>query len=164
MMLIPPQSGRKAVRLRNARTIMRLNNIYSFLISFWISETSSSSSEASKTQWQSSFRSQLITAAEEITEVRRLTDMAKWEGNLRGAWPQKEYQQLMETESEILSSLAQVRKAVFIGFIVTGLPVAIAIILRLPQMGGALNQMSDEWRVKFLHSTRVLNPNFVSSS
>lgn len=35
-MMLPPTSGRKAVRMRNASTIANLANLYAFLMSTWI--------------------------------------------------------------------------------------------------------------------------------
>ncbi|THU86398.1 hypothetical protein K435DRAFT_822159 [Dendrothele bispora CBS 962.96] len=157
MMMLPPTSGRKAVRLRNAAVISQLADIYSFLLSTWIStnstsakddpSTSSSCSRSDEeeltpvsnhpnTKWRAEFRRRLLNAADALSATRSLTGIARWEGSIRGKWPIEEYMRLLDVESEMISSLAQ--------------------------LGGALAHMDDEWRVQFLHSTKALNPHFIT--
>ncbi|KAK7451262.1 hypothetical protein VKT23_012602 [Stygiomarasmius scandens] len=159
MMMLPPTSGRKAVRLRNAAIIAQLADVYSFLLSTWIStestgnsnadpsSSSSSDEEANEeeltptsahpnTRWKAEFRRRLLNAADSLAATRSLTAIARWEGSIRGKWPVEEYMRLLDVESEMISSLAQ--------------------------LGGALSHMDDEWRVQFLHSTRALNPHFIT--
>jgi hypothetical protein len=137
IMMLPPTSGRKAVRFRNASSVVALSKIYGFLISTWISSSSRHKVAANApADWINDFRNQLITQAQEINTIRGLTNLAKWEGSIRGAWPSEEYMRLVEVQSEMVSSLAQ--------------------------LGGALGHLEDNWRLDFLHSTRVLNPNFIA--
>ncbi|KAK0186249.1 hypothetical protein F5146DRAFT_1065188 [Armillaria mellea] len=142
VMMLPPTSGRKAVRLRNASSITSLSNLYGHLISAWISEVDSDEekderkAEQVKAKWMKEFRDKVIAASVEMRTIRELTELATWEGSLRGKWPREEYVQLVEVQIEMVSSLSQ--------------------------LGGALAQLDDAWRVTFLHHTGVLNPNFIS--
>ncbi|KAK7062721.1 hypothetical protein VNI00_000209 [Paramarasmius palmivorus] len=120
IMMLPPQSGRKAVRRRNAALISAISNLYGFLVATWISgdkasfrDTDDSDSEADEQR--------LLSLGDEVNAIRGLTELAKWEGNARGKWPAAEYSSLVETEAEMMTPLAQ--------------------------LGGALLQMDDEWRL-----------------
>ncbi|KAK0493580.1 hypothetical protein EDD18DRAFT_1405386, partial [Armillaria luteobubalina] len=136
VMMLPPTSGRKAVRIRNASSITSLSNLYGYLISAWISEVDSDQekddrqAEQVKAKWLKEFRDKVMGASVEMRTIRELTELATWEGSLRGKWPREEYVQLVEVQIEML--------------------------------GGALMQLDDAWRVTFLHHTGVLNPNFIS--
>ncbi|KAG7440200.1 uncharacterized protein BT62DRAFT_1012986 [Guyanagaster necrorhizus] len=142
VMMLPPTSGRKAVRLRNASSISSLSNLYGHLISTWISEVGPDEEkvergeEQAKTRWVKEFREKVMGASSEMRTIRELTELAMWEGSLRGKWPKEEYVQLVEVQIEMVSSLWQ--------------------------LGAALMQLDDAWRVTFLHHTGVLNPNFIS--
>ncbi|KAF5353705.1 hypothetical protein D9758_008696 [Tetrapyrgos nigripes] len=148
MMMLPPTSGRKAVRLRNASIISQLADLYGFLISTWISTDSLKEGDSSSdedlpaadthvnSRWLAEFRKRLLDIAGAVTATRSLTAIATWEGSIRGKWPVKEYMALLDVEAEMITALAQ--------------------------LGGALTHMDDEWRVQFLHSTRALNPNFIT--
>ncbi|KAK0471132.1 hypothetical protein IW261DRAFT_1513189 [Armillaria novae-zelandiae] len=142
VMMLPPTSGRKAVRLRNASSITSLSNLYGYLISAWIAEVDSDrekderQAEQVKAKWLKEFRDKVMGASVEMRTIRELTELATWEGSLRGKWPREEYVQLVEVQIEMVSSLSQ--------------------------LGGALMQLDDAWRVTFLHHTGVLNPNFIS--
>lgn len=138
-MFFPPRSARKAVRKRNAAIISSIADTYAFIIETWIgSEKIGSRSSESKysQEWLSEFRSRLVGLAEQITAVRSLTELARWEGNLRGKWPYEHYARLESVEQTMITGLAQ--------------------------LGGVLMHLDDEWRVKFLQSTNTLHPNFVS--
>uniref|UniRef100_A0A0W0FWJ3 ER transporter 6TM N-terminal domain-containing protein n=1 Tax=Moniliophthora roreri TaxID=221103 RepID=A0A0W0FWJ3_MONRR len=153
IMMLPPQSGRKAVRRRNAALISALSNLYGFLVATWISEDRLSSRDTGDSDsdveepdgythtspalpWLKEFRQRLLSLGDEVNAIRGLTALAKWEGNVRGKWPAEDYNDLVETEAEMISPLAQ--------------------------LGGALLQMDDEWRLKFLHNTKILNPHFIT--
>lgn len=105
-MMLPPTSGRKAVRLRNATTIMSISEAYSFLISTWIGKQKETRS-ASLT-WLQEFREKLISLSDQAQSVKQMTELAKWEGSIRGKWPVEEYYQLVDAEYEMISGLAQV--------------------------------------------------------
>ncbi|KAL0565348.1 hypothetical protein V5O48_016677 [Marasmius crinis-equi] len=150
MMMLPPQSGRKDVRRRNASLIAAISNLYAFLVATWISEDSSpkrdkdgtgednlsSKHELSSAVWPGEFRKRIFQLAEEVNNIRQLTHLAKWEGSIRGRWPAEDYQALVEVQAEMIPPLVQ--------------------------LANALVKMDDQWRLKFLHSTRVLNPNFIT--
>ncbi|TFK50476.1 hypothetical protein OE88DRAFT_1736022 [Heliocybe sulcata] len=134
MMMLPPKSGRKAVRLRNATTIRRLGNLYSLLISRWIESTNSA--ENASEGWQAFFRADLVNIAEQLQALKGMTAIAKWEGSIRGKWPFEEYDRLVDVQIQMLGNLAQ--------------------------LAGAVVHMNEEWRLALLHRTRVLNPNFIT--
>lgn len=142
VMFIPPTSGRKAVRMRNALIITELSSLYAFLMSSWIEHsrdhaptqhtsqpsdhvtskgsvlqasvqvngTSTDTTNANSDAWGKEFRARLEGIAEQIQILREQTAIAKWEGNIRGAWPRKEYERLVDREWEMLVALAQVRQ------------------------------------------------------
>lgn len=111
-MMLPPTSGRKAVRHRNASSVVALSNIYGFLISIWINSSPQEKSQSpAPPGWIREFRLKLIALAEQIHTVGELTELAKWEGSIRGAWPAEEYTRLIDVQTEMISSLAQVGPA-----------------------------------------------------
>ncbi|EPQ51266.1 hypothetical protein GLOTRDRAFT_66016 [Gloeophyllum trabeum ATCC 11539] len=150
IMMFPPKSGRKAVRLRNATTIKRIYNLYSLLISRWISGADGAESHVGtdgslageksvapdSKSWSTFFRSDLVSIAEQLQALKSMTAIAKWEGNVRGSWPFEEYNRMVDVQIQMLGNLAQ--------------------------LGGALSHMSEEWRLAFLKRTRALNPNFIT--
>lgn len=123
MMMIPPRSGRRAVRLQNASTINSLANLYAFIMGAWIAdgELSSRSGESSHEKHEKpvletsaftlTFREKLIASGIQLQVLRQRTDIAKWEGNLRGKWPYEQYSRLVTIQNNMLTSLGQVRKA-----------------------------------------------------
>ncbi|KAG7095005.1 hypothetical protein E1B28_005799 [Marasmius oreades] len=148
MMMLPPKSGRKAVRRRNASLVGAISNLYAFLIATWISDNTLAEQDTGDGDgnnyehdrpsvfWIKEFRERLFSLAEEVNAIRGFTALAKWEGNIRGRWPAEDYHALIEIQADMISPLAQLANALF--------------------------QMNDEWRLQFLHCTRVLNPNFIT--
>ena len=137
-MTIPPTSGRKAVRLRNAALITELSHLYSLLMTAWIHDDSHDGNSAlhpesgmgsdddddekklgsgagapagvrARPRWAKDFRQRILPLALQISSLRQQTMTARWEGNIRGAWPAEEYDRLVDKESDILVALAQVR-------------------------------------------------------
>ena len=119
VMLFPPTSGKKAVRLRNASIVREISSVYSFLLSEWVSETGNGDlgslkmSKSSTTlelnpKWTEAYRKRLIGLSGQIQALRQMTAIAKWESGLRGRWPIEDYNSLVQTESQMLGSLAQV--------------------------------------------------------
>lgn len=159
MMMLPPTSARKAVRQRNAGSITALSGVYGFLISTWISSRVNekrdgeyvSKKDVVPAEWAREFRIMLIALAQGMQGIRELTELAKWEGSLRGAWPAEEYTKLADAQIEMIASLAQVSNCVaLLVYLLTGI-----------QLGGALDNLEGGWRLTFLHGTKVLNPHFV---
>jgi hypothetical protein len=108
-MMLPPTSGRKAVRLRNASVIMGISEIYGFLISTWIgTQTHQKKRLAAPATWVGDFRAHLIALADQIQAVQQMTELARWEGSIRGKWPIDDYRALIGAELEMISGLAQV--------------------------------------------------------
>nr|GAT57032.1 predicted protein [Mycena chlorophos] len=149
VMMLPSQSGRKAVRLRNAASIASLANLYSFVISAWIGlsqnanttgtdgkEGSEASYRAVTPAWKATFRKRLLANSVELQTIRGLTDLARWEGSIRGKWPAEQYTRLVGTQLDIL--------------------------VILTQLGASLTHLEAEWHQEFLHDSKVLNPNFIA--
>ncbi|TFK82815.1 hypothetical protein K466DRAFT_666286 [Polyporus arcularius HHB13444] len=142
LMMFPPKSGRKAVRLRNAAVISGISYLYSHITSLWLSagepfEAARQQKGASANRvWSPQLREKVISIAEQLQDLRVRTVMSKWEGSIRGAWAFEDYNQLVELENDMLGSL----------------------IL----MAGALVNMDPDLRKTTLPHTFVLNPHFIS--
>jgi len=166
LMMIPPTSARKAVRIKNATVIGELSSLYALLMSAWIMDeedntqdnnskvksksrpvsvngdvekglsTDDPSPAQASSKWGNEFRSRFIPLATQLQALRAQTTVAKWEGNLRGVWPFEEYNALLDKEYEMLSSLAQ--------------------------LSSALRHLDPEWRMTLNKGTLVLNPNFIT--
>jgi hypothetical protein len=108
-MMLPPKSGRKAVRLRTAATIDGLSHVYTSVMSAWITETDMGK-DASFTSpsWIKGFRRRLIKVTLQILAGKQHMMLASWEGGIRGHWPQEEYAKLTEVQEEMVAVLAQV--------------------------------------------------------
>lgn len=100
LMMLPPKSGRKAVRLRNATNITNISHLYSDLVAAWISE------QRPAQDFVASYRDKLIGIAAQIQMVKGSTAIAKWEGSIRGSWPHDDYMRLANVQSEMVVSLA----------------------------------------------------------
>lgn len=116
-MMLPPKSGRKAVRLRNATTIISLSRLYSRLLSAWINdqlpgpdETEKAGIPSATTEIITEIREQLVAVWIQLQATKTQTAIAKWEGGVRGAWPMNEYMNLVDTQIEMISHLASVRR------------------------------------------------------
>ncbi|KAJ7160023.1 hypothetical protein C8R43DRAFT_1064102 [Mycena crocata] len=165
VMMFPPKSGRKAVRQRNAASIASLASVYGFLVSAWIGSRDDQDEESADVKrehenqhehdeleevkdqkrtlpatvtpaWTAEFRARLMVFAEEMHTIRELTDLARWEGSIRGKWPAAQYMQLVDIQADMVASLAQ--------------------------LGSSLGYLEKEWRLTFLHSSKVLNPHFIA--
>ncbi|KAI0297584.1 hypothetical protein B0F90DRAFT_1819180 [Multifurca ochricompacta] len=90
MMMLPPMSGRQAVRLRAATSINALSHVYTSLISAWITEGNE---------------------GKDVPEAAMM--LASWEGGIRGRWPQEEYSKLTEVQEEMIGVLAQLGGALW---------------------------------------------------
>ena len=119
LMMLPPKSGRKAVRLRNASTIAGISYLYSHLTTLWLSAADSfehirqhKGQEIQRT-WPRELRDKIIALAEQLQDLRMRTAMSKWEGNIRGAWAFEDYNRLTELQSDMLASLILVRVLLF---------------------------------------------------
>ncbi|KIP09379.1 hypothetical protein PHLGIDRAFT_86838 [Phlebiopsis gigantea 11061_1 CR5-6] len=134
IMMFPPKSGRKAVRLRNAATMSTLSYLYSDIMAAWIS--SGASQKGNNAELLPRLRHKFLGLAQQIQAVKMQTMVAKWEGSLRGAWPCDEYLKLAGVQADMMSSLAL--------------------------LAGSLSQVDPEMRVAFLHRTLVVNPNFIA--
>ncbi|KAJ7666376.1 hypothetical protein B0H17DRAFT_951077 [Mycena rosella] len=130
LMMFPPKSGRKAVRQRNAASIASLGETYASLIATWIAKPGDTPVSSAR-----DFRTRLMALADEMHAIRDLTELAKWEGSIRGKWPAVEYARLVDVQVDMIASLAQ--------------------------LGSSLVHLQNEWTT-FVHSSKVLNPNFIS--
>ncbi|KAK7002342.1 hypothetical protein R3P38DRAFT_2729656 [Favolaschia claudopus] len=143
VMMFPPTSGRKAVRIRNAASISALSNTYGFLISAWISRRDDDDSNVVdatnrglQSAWPAAFRSQLLALGDGLHTIRELTELAKWEGSIRGKWPAKEYMRLVDVQVEMISVLAQ--------------------------LATSLSHLESTRQAPYLRTSNVLNPNFIA--
>ncbi|TDL18689.1 hypothetical protein BD410DRAFT_900749 [Rickenella mellea] len=169
LMMFPPTSGRKAVRLRNASVVTELGSLYAYLISAWISvehsapendkidkvtghDTNGDDAKArgehgevekrgkswppQRPKWAQEFRSRIIDLSLQVQTLRGQTALARWEGSVRGVWPKEEYDNLVQTESDMISALAQ--------------------------FAGALIYTDPAWRLRLKKRTKLLNPKFIT--
>jgi Aromatic acid exporter family member 2 len=108
-MMLPPKSGRKAVRLRAARSIEALGYVYTSLMSAWITESDvGKDSSFTSSRWVKGFRGRLVAATLQILGGKQYMMIASWEGGIRGHWPQEEYARLAEVQEDMAAVLAQV--------------------------------------------------------
>ncbi|KAI0087246.1 hypothetical protein BDY19DRAFT_986266 [Irpex rosettiformis] len=138
LMMLPPKSGRKAVRLRNASILLSLASLYSDIISVWISAegTTNIAKPKSQADWVAGVRAKIVSLAAKLQALKQQTALAKWEGSIRGAWPMEEYMKLIEEETKIMANLSL--------------------------LGSALAQLDNETLSRFLRHTIVVNPNFIA--
>lgn len=66
-----------------------------------------------KMKWIVEFSRRMIALSQQIQALKLQTMMSRWEGNLRGTWPFKEYMGLIEYESNMLAALQQVRRSLY---------------------------------------------------
>ena len=114
-MMLPPKSGRKAVRLRNASILSGLSYLYSHLTSLWLSAGEPFDAAHEKggvaRVWPQELRDKLVYIAEQLQDLRMRTAMSKWEGNVRGAWPFEDYNRMVDVQSDMLNSLILVSRS-----------------------------------------------------
>lgn len=159
MMMLPPQSLRHDVRRSNASNIRAIARLYSMLLSTWLSdmetevneEDSSSSSSSSDddsadgdsvnsplpyAKWRPIFHHRMMEVATRVQQLSIQTETAKWEGSIRGKWPHKKYERLVEIQAAMLNNLAQ--------------------------LSTSLVKLDPRWRRALLHRTAFLNPNLIT--
>ncbi|KAI0266396.1 hypothetical protein BC834DRAFT_969435 [Gloeopeniophorella convolvens] len=137
VMMLPPKSGRKAVRLRAASSISALGHVYTALMSAWITESDAGKDESyTASGWVKSFRSRLVAVHLQIQAGKQMMMLASWEGNIRGRWQREEYVKMTQVQEEMIGVLSQ--------------------------LGGALWKLDTKWRISLLHHTKVVDPNFIS--
>ncbi|EED82525.1 predicted protein [Postia placenta Mad-698-R] len=140
MMILPPTSARKSVRLRCASIMSSLSHLYSHLMAAWIDEVvpteDGKEGMPRGTEWVQDFREKIIAVAQQLQALKMQAAIARFEGNIRGAWPSKEYNKLVEVETEMTANLAM--------------------------LAGSLVQLDHGTKVRLLRHTRVVNPNFIS--
>ena len=108
--MLPPKSGRKAVRLRAAASIDELGHAYTMLMSAWIvGDDLRKDVPISSANWVKPFRRRLVAVTAQIQAGKQQMMLASWEGNIRGRWPKHEYVKLTEVQEEMIAVLSQVR-------------------------------------------------------
>src|SRR5258708_36692954 len=96
-MLLPPKSGRKAVRLRASASIDELGHAYTMLMSAWIVEDDSRKDVSfTSTGWVKPFRRRLIAVTAQIQAGKKKMMLASLEGRIRGRWRRGGYFKLPE--------------------------------------------------------------------
>ncbi|KAG8732844.1 hypothetical protein FRC10_000576 [Ceratobasidium sp. 414] len=124
MMLLPPQSSRKALRLSNASTISAISQIYGLLISSWLTAEEEVEDEEVKGEigvteedkpmsrpyekWTPAFRAKLLSVAGHLAAQKLQMKTIKWERNIRGGWPAEHYEKLLEVQTTMISDLIQI--------------------------------------------------------
>ncbi|CAE6435306.1 unnamed protein product [Rhizoctonia solani] len=152
MMILPPQSSRKALRLGTASTVSQISQLYGLLISSWLTVEEEAEDEKADgkedptaenkptshpyEKWQPAFRAKLMSVASALAAQKMQMVTVKWERNIRGGWPAEHYEKLLEVQIKMLSDLIQ--------------------------LAGALSVLSPKWRNRLLHKTSFLNPNLIS--
>lgn len=109
--MLPPKSGRKAVRLRNASTISSLSFLYSDIIAAWLNSKEGQPT-ASIADFVPGIREKLFGLAAQLEAVKIQTAIARWEGSIRGAWPSNEYFKLASVQTDMMASMSLVRHTV----------------------------------------------------
>ncbi|KAG8864596.1 hypothetical protein FRB96_005100 [Tulasnella sp. 330] len=165
LMLLPPQSCRRDVRLSTAATLEDISGLYAGLLSRWLGDIERPESRvavertdsitmmldykaaepigqnkslASFERWAPVFRSRLIKVSARLRALQSQTEGAKWEGNLRGDWPFDKYARLVLVQSRM--------------------------VMNLVQLSASLGALNPAWRRTLLHKTPVLNPNLVTDT
>lgn len=96
MMLLPPQSARKALRLGSASTITDISQLYGLLISSWLTVEEETEDEKANgkedpsaentsvlhpyEKWQPAFRAKLMSVATRLAAQKMQMNTIKWEG------------------------------------------------------------------------------------
>lgn len=114
-MLLPAKSARKAVRLGCSKSLISLSNIYTFLMSAWITNTPSEKElkRAGPPGWANSFRDDLLKVAIQLRDLKEMAGWARWEGNVRGHWPYEEYNRLTDIQQEMIAVFGHVCRVHF---------------------------------------------------
>ncbi|KAJ3778200.1 hypothetical protein FB446DRAFT_714691 [Lentinula raphanica] len=170
MMMLPPTSGRKAVRYRNALVITGLGSLYSFLISTWMSDAplkdksdSDSSSDAEQDNQKINEKDAMPGTEFVSTFSRPHLQSVRWLNNFRV--------RLLSLSDELNSLRQLTMTATWEGSIRGKWPAEEynalldaegEMLVGLALLGGALAHLSDESRIAFMHDTRVLNPNLIT--
>jgi hypothetical protein len=109
MMMTPPTSARKAVRRKNAASIRMLSGVYASLISRWLSLAGPGPQETkSNDELAEELRERVLEIAGVVAATKDLTDLARWEGGIRGHWPHEQYTRLSDVQAMMIRNLAQV--------------------------------------------------------
>ncbi|KAG8684046.1 hypothetical protein FRC11_012701 [Ceratobasidium sp. 423] len=144
MMLLSPQSGRKALRPGTASTVSQISQFYGLLVSSWLTaEEEAEDGEVNGKEatslpyekWLPSFRAKLMSVASALAAQQTLMATIKWERNIRGSWPVENHEKLLEIQVRMVSDLIQ--------------------------LAGALSVLPPKWRNRLLHKTSFLNPNLI---
>ncbi|KAJ4488072.1 hypothetical protein J3R30DRAFT_3433086 [Lentinula aciculospora] len=176
MMMLPPTSGRKAVRYRNASIITGLGNLYSFLMSTWMSDAPLSN-KALQLEFDSSSKADADkgnreTIDDEKTEkLDTATTFSPHYSLYSVRWLDKFRVRLLSLSDELTSLKQLTTTATWEGSIRGKWPAEEynalldaegEMLVGLALLGGALAHLNDESRMAFMHNTRVLNPNLIA--
>ncbi|KAI0689735.1 hypothetical protein BC835DRAFT_1367615 [Cytidiella melzeri] len=112
-MMLPPKSGRKAVRLRNVSILVSLSSLHSDIVSMWISSkgTTNIGTPNFTNDWFADVRVKIVTIATQLQTLKQQMALAKWENSIRGVWPIEKYMKLADQETRMMANLAWVRSA-----------------------------------------------------
>ena len=80
-------------------------------MSTWIMDApSSKESKSSLSARTSSLRAKLSSVVLQLRDLKEIARVARWEGNVRGRWPYKEYDRLVDIQQEMVAVFAQVSR------------------------------------------------------
>ena len=109
VMMLPPKSARKAVRLGCAKTVTSLSHMYALIMSAWIRDAVPSKElKSGLPPWVNSFRKNLTAVALQLNDLKETARLARWEGSVRGHWPYEEYNKLVDVQQEMVTVFSQV--------------------------------------------------------
>jgi hypothetical protein len=77
-------------------------------MSTWIGTQTHQKTLTASATWMKHFRVKLIALADQVQLSKQMTELAQWEGSIRGKWPIEEYRALIDAENEMIGGLAQV--------------------------------------------------------
>ncbi|KAI0700344.1 hypothetical protein BC835DRAFT_1328534 [Cytidiella melzeri] len=107
-MVLPPKSGRKAVRLRNVSILVSLLSLNSDIVIMWISCEGKTNIEKprSTNDWFADVRVKIVTIATQLQTLKQQTALENWVSSIRGVWPIEEYMKLADQETRMMANLA----------------------------------------------------------
>lgn len=175
MMLLPPQSRRRDVRLSNAATLEDISGLYAGLLSRWLGEIDQpanpqSSGRASPDLHTDDAEPETMMSDDEAADEARnnnhsLASYEKWAPVFRS--------RLIKVSARLRALQVQTESAKWEGNTRGEWPfdkyarlvaVQSKMVGNLVQLSSSLGALSPAWRRTLLHKTPVLNPNLVGGS
>ncbi|KAG8992832.1 hypothetical protein FRB94_006979 [Tulasnella sp. JGI-2019a] len=170
LMLLPPQSMRRDVRLSNAATLEDISGLYAGLLSKWLGEIDKSAMEANadqdaNTEAGTVMSEDEIAAKEAKDNNHSLASYEQWAPVFRS--------RLIKVSARLNALQVQTEGAKWEGSIRGEWPfekyanlvaVQSKMVGNLVQLSSSLGALSPSWRRTLLYKTPVLNPNLVTDT